>query len=98
MSRSAAQLISPPPLPRPRNHLLTSEEFLDWLQPGVHADLIGGEIHMHSPVQLRHANLINFVERLLAAYIEHEELGVLHREAVAVRLSLRETFMPDLAF
>jgi Uma2 family endonuclease len=97
MSKSA-QLLSPPPLPRPRNHLLTSEEFLDWLQPGVHADLIAGEIFMHSPVNLRHANLINFIDHLLRSYIEQEELGVLHREVVAVRLSLRETFMPDLAF
>jgi len=97
MSKSA-RLLSPPPLPRPRNHLLTSEEFLDWLQPGIRADLIGGEISMHSPVQLRHANLVNFMERLLAGYIEERDLGVLHREVVAVRLSLRETFMPDLAF
>ena len=81
---------------RPR--LMTSEEFLDWLQPGVFADLIGGEIAMHSPVNLRHARLINFVDRLLAAYLEAEDLGELHRESVAVRLSVRETFMPDLAY
>lgn len=98
MGKSTAQLLSPPPLPRPRNHLLTSEEFLDWLQPGVHADLIAGEIFMHSPVHLRHARLLNFVDHLLRSYLEHEDLGELHREAVAVRLSLRETFMPDLAF
>ncbi|MBI5387509.1 MAG: Uma2 family endonuclease [Verrucomicrobia bacterium] len=81
---------------RPR--LMTSEEFLDWLQPGVFADLIGGEIVMHSPVNLRHARLINFVDRLLAAFLEAEDLGELHRESVAVRLSVRETFMPDLAY
>ena len=27
---------------RPVQNLLTSEEFLDWLEPGVRADLIGG--------------------------------------------------------
>ncbi|MBI5384784.1 MAG: Uma2 family endonuclease [Verrucomicrobia bacterium] len=86
-----------PPKPSARR-LFTSEEFLAWLQPGVFADLIDGEIVMHSPVNLRHADLVNFVERLLAAYIEHEDLGVLHRESVAVRLSTRETFLPDLAF
>ncbi len=53
---------------------------------------------MHSPVNLRHARLINFVDGLLRAYIEEENLGELHRETVAVRLSLRETFMPDLAY
>ncbi|MBM3833536.1 MAG: Uma2 family endonuclease [Verrucomicrobia bacterium] len=78
--------------------LMTSEEFLDWLQPGTFADLIDGEIVMHSPVNLRHARLINFIDRLLSAYIEHEDLGELHRESVAVRLSVRETFLPDLAY
>jgi Uma2 family endonuclease len=97
MSKSA-QLLSPPPLPRPVNHLLTSEEFLDWLEPGVHADLIGGEIFMHSPVNLRHARLINFVDHLLRSYLEHEDLGELHRETVAIRLNLRDTFLPDLAY
>lgn len=78
--------------------LITSEEFLDWLKPGVHADLIAGEIAMHSPVNLRHARLINFVDGLLRTYLEEEDLGELHRETVAVRLSIRETFMPDLAY
>src|ERR1700741_2452198 len=90
---------APPKAPRSSaNRLLTSEEFLGWLQPGVFADLIGGEILMLSPVNLRHARLVNFMDRLLGAYVEHEDLGELHRESVAVRLSTRETFMPDLAF
>lgn len=54
---------------------------------------------MHSPVNLRHATLVNFVDRLIAAYLEETDLGgVLHRESVAVRLSARETFMPDLGW
>ena len=44
MSKST-QLLSPAPLPRPANGLLTSEEFLDWLQPGVHADLFSACEH-----------------------------------------------------
>ena len=87
-------------LPRTKRHpaLLTSEEFLDWLEPGIYADLIGGFIHMHSPVRLNHADLLNFLDNLLRQYIEEQQLGKLYREAVAVRLSPRETFMPDLAF
>ena len=90
----------PPRIPRVRRHpaLLTSEEFLDWLQPGIRADLIGGFIHMHSPVRFDHANLLNFLDPLLRLYIEEEQLGQLHRENIAVRLSPRETFMPDLSF
>jgi Uma2 family endonuclease len=89
--------VAAPPRSREKR-LLTSEEFLDWLEPGVFADLIGGEIFMHSPVNLRHARLLNFLDRLLGAYIEAETLGELHRESVAIRLSVRETFMPDLAY
>src|SRR5213594_2357153 len=78
--------------------LLTAEEFLDWLKPGVQADLLNGEIVMHSPVNLRHADLLNFVDHLLRSYIEQKKLGKLYREVVAVRLSARMVFLPDLAF
>src|SRR5881296_3060504 len=78
--------------------LWTAEEFLEWLEPGVHADLIGGEKFMHSPVRFNHADLVNFVDRLLAAYIEGKKLGRLYREVVAVRLSVRDVFLPDLAY
>lgn len=78
--------------------LLTAEEFLDWLKPGMHADLIYGEIVMHSPVNLRHADLLNFVDHLLRSYLELKKLGRLYREVVAVRLSPRLVFLPDLAF
>ncbi len=81
-----------------QQRLWTAVEFLDWLKPGVHADLLNGEIFMHSPVNLRHARLLNFVERLLAAHIEQQALGELHREVVAVRFSSREVFLPDLCF
>ncbi len=78
--------------------LWTAEEFLEWLQPGVHADLIDGEKFMHSPVNLRHARLVNFLDRLLAGYLERRKLGELFREVVAVRLSSRNVFLPDLAY
>jgi len=89
-----------PKLPRhPGAEMLSSEQFLDWLEPGVFADLIGGQISIHSPVNLRHATLVNFLDHLLHSYLEATDLGgVLHRESVAVRLSARETFMPDLGY
>lgn len=37
--------------------LWTADDFLEWLAPGVHADLIDGEKFRHSPVNLRHARL-----------------------------------------
>ncbi len=78
--------------------LWTATEFLEWLAPGVHADLIDGERFMHSPVSLRHADLLNFVDGLLRFYIEAKDLGRLYREVVAVKLSARNVFLPDLAF
>ena len=36
-----------------QERLWTAEEFLEWLKPGVHADLINGEIFLHSPVNLK---------------------------------------------
>jgi Uma2 family endonuclease len=81
-----------------RRELWTADDFLAWLEPGIHADLIDGEKSMHSPVSLRHADLTNFLDRLLAAYIDKHRLGRLYREVVAVRLGSRNVFLPDLAF
>lgn len=78
--------------------LWSAGEFLDWLEPGVHADLIDGEKHMHSPVNLRHARLLNFLDPLLRLFIERRQLGQLYREVFAVRLGSRNVFLPDLAF
>lgn len=89
--------------PRPRvpklGRLMTSEEFLDWIPEKARADLIAGQVHMHSPVNVRHSNLVSFLDHLLHAYLEAADIaGALHRENVAVRLSARDTFMPDLGF
>ena len=77
--------------------LWTAEEFLDWLQPKVHADLINGVKFMHSPVHLRHADILSFLESLLRIYLEATNLGGrLYHDGVAVRLSARNVFLPDL--
>ncbi|MFW5776383.1 MAG: Uma2 family endonuclease [Spirochaetota bacterium] len=78
--------------------LLTAADFLEWLEPGRHADLVDGEVVMHSPVSTRHADLLNFLDRMLGAYVDEHDLGTLYREVVAVKLSGRDVFLPDLAF
>ncbi len=99
MSALSTLPASSPLKKRAMKPLLTSEEFLDFLEPGARADLIGGQIYMHSPVNFRHATLLNNLDCLLRVYLQEAGLGgVLHREAVAVRLSARETFMPDLSY
>jgi Uma2 family endonuclease len=77
---------------------ITSDEFLDWLEPGLHADLIAGEIFMHSPVSLKRADILNFVDFLLRLFIREKKLGRLYREVVAVKFGSRHTFLPDLCF
>ncbi len=78
--------------------LWTDADFLEWLEPGVHADLIDGEKFMHSPVNFRHARLLNLLHHLMDLYVQRKRLGEVHREVVAVRLSTRNVFLPDLAF
>ncbi|TVQ28858.1 MAG: Uma2 family endonuclease [Spirochaetaceae bacterium] len=83
---------------RSEYQLLSADEFLDWLEPGKHADLIDGKIEMHSPVSIPHARMMNFIYLLIGQYVEAHELGELFREVVAVKLSSRNVFLPDLAF
>ena len=78
--------------------LLTASDFLEWLEPGQQADLIDGEVSVHSPVSTRHALLLNFVDRLMGVYVDRHQLGTLFREVVAVKLGSRNVFLPDLAF
>jgi len=78
--------------------LWTATDFLEWLKPGVHADLIYGEKIMHSPINFRHARLLNYLHHLMDLYVQHKRIGEVHREVVAVRLSTRNVFLPDLAY
>ncbi len=78
--------------------LWTADDFLEWLQPGVHADLIDGEKFMHSPVHLKHAKLVDFVRTLLKLYVEFRRDGIVLSDVWAVRLSSRNVFMPDICW
>ena len=79
--------------------LLTAEEFLDWLQPDRRADLIDGEIALHSPVSLKHARLVRFLAELISAHCRRKKIGgEVLTDVVAVRLSSRNVFEPDLSW
>lgn len=58
-----------------QRQLWTADEFLEWLEPGIHADLIDGEKFMHSPVNFKHADLLNFLHLLPGLYLERKRLG-----------------------
>jgi len=82
-----------------RDVFWTAEEFLDWLEPGRHADLIDGEKCRHEPVSLSHAHLINFLDELLRRWLRQSGAGGrLYREVVAVKLGQRNVFLPDLCW
>ena len=78
--------------------LWTADEFLDWLQPKVHADLIEGQRFMHSPASFRHADMLNVVDGVLRPYLDRRKLGKLYREANAVRFGPRDVYLPDLMY
>ncbi|MBV9490320.1 MAG: hypothetical protein JO069_11450 [Verrucomicrobia bacterium] len=44
-----------------------ADEFLDRPEPGVRAELLNGERLMQFPVSTRHARLLDFLDRLVAA-------------------------------
>ena len=99
MSTLTLMPAQPPSKKRTVKPLLTSADFLHWLQPGVFADLIAGEIYRRPRVNLRHATLLNQLDHVLRSYLEARDLGgVLFRETVAVELSVRDTFLPDLSY
>lgn len=79
-------------------NLLNADEFLDWLEPGIHADLIDGEKFMHSPVHLSHAKLADFLSTLMKLYVEPRDAGIILRDVWAVRLSSRNVFLPDICW
>jgi Uma2 family endonuclease len=82
----------------PAARIWTADEFIEWLEPGGRAELIDGEVFMHPPVNIRHANLVNFFDRLLGLYVEAKHGGVVHRETWVVRLSARRVVLPDVAY
>ena len=92
--RKEKRAVKPSLYPR----LWTSEEFLDWLRPGVRADLIHGQLFMHSPANIYHGRQLNTLDYLLRGYIDAKQAGELFRESIAVQFDGRDVFLPDLCY
>lgn len=54
---------------------MTYEEFLNWADEDTHAEWVGGEVVMASPVSLRHQEIVNFLLVLLSTYVDIHSLG-----------------------
>ncbi len=55
---------------------MTYEEFLAWANEDVHAEWIDGEVFIHMPPKDPHQRIVEFLERLLALFVELFGLGV----------------------
>lgn len=66
-----------------------ADHSLEWLTPGIRADMSDGERFTHSPANLRLADSLNRMDHLPRRCIGWKRLGRLPCEAVAVRRSSR---------
>jgi len=76
----------------------TFSEFLELIQEDQKADLLDGVIHLSSPENTEHNDILVWLTAVLKPYIEERTLGRLTVNKVAYRLSDRTAPEPDLAF
>jgi len=85
-----------PPLPKTP---ITFEEFLAWADEDTHAEWVDGEIVLMSTVSLEDQSVLNFINRLVIAFVEAHQLGHVFLAGVAMRLRTRPSGRePDLLF
>lgn len=61
-------------IPAPSNRM-TYEEFLDWADEDSRAEWVDGRVVVASPASARHQNAVAFVFRIIARYVELQNLG-----------------------
>jgi Uma2 family endonuclease len=79
--------------------LLTEGEFLDWIGERTRAEWVEGEVSIMSPVSFDHDQIHQWLIRLLGAFVEAHELGLICGSELFVRLQRPQARrMPDLFF
>lgn len=74
------------------------EEFLDWAAD-IHAEWVDGQIILMSPASIEHQDLILFIARLLADFVDRWQLGHVWTMGVSMRLRRRPSGRePDVLF
>jgi Uma2 family endonuclease len=77
---------------------VTYEQFLAWAD-GSRAEWVDGEIILMSPLSLEHQDVLNFINRLISAFVEARQLGRVFFMGVQMRLRARPSGRePDLLF
>jgi Uma2 family endonuclease len=88
-----------PDWPAPPAGPITFEEFLEWCDGEVRAEWVDGEVLLMSPSSDDHQLLSGFVYRLLAAFVEAYDLGLVFYAPMLMRLSARPSGRePDLLY
>ena len=73
------------------------QEFYNTIDEGDKAEFINGEVIMHSPVKLEHAQCSSLLLGLLMYYILRNNLGDVFVEKIMVELT-RNSYEPDIIF
>lgn len=73
-------------------------DFLELIREDQKGDLLDGVIYLASPENIGHNRLSGWLYKVLGAYIEERQLGLLTFSRVAYRLSDKIAPEPDLAF
>lgn len=71
--------------------------FYEEITPEQKTEFINGEVIMHSPSKLRHTEVSGYLLRLLFAYVDKEDLGLVVFEKTLISLT-RNDYEPDIAF
>ena len=78
---------------------VTFEEFLAWADEDSRAEWVDGEIIVMSPASLDHQDLLFFLGRVIAAYVEAHRRGRVFLAPILMRLPTRPSGRePDLLF
>jgi Uma2 family endonuclease len=77
---------------------MTSEEFFRYAPEDQKVELIDGVMIVHSPPLDIHEKLFGFLFRLLAGYVEEQDLGEVRGSRIPVELEAEQTYQPDILF
>ena len=95
MSSNPATPLAPEP---PRNKL-SFEEFLAWSDGDCWAEWVDGEVVLMSPASPEHQRLLQFIYKLLDAWVQARRLGEVFVAPIAMKLASRPSGRePDLLF
>jgi len=82
-----------------RKYGATEEEFDQISNEDIKAELLDGELIVHSPASLRHDRLCTFLSFLFCGFADRKQLGIVYGANNAVmRLASHRKLSPDLMF